>query len=92
LLAFSVVVDVNVRVLVAVAVGVLCVAEATLSVNFTIASPCFVSVGADLAARIVFFGAFRDADALCGIVNGQADTTGTAVDFCAGIVWKLKGG
>lgn len=54
--------------------------------DFAVASPGFVAVGADLAARIVLFGALGDADALGGILLDLADATGTAVDASAGVI------
>lgn len=61
-LALTIIVDVNMRILWISTASISCIAEATLLMNLTVTSPCFIAICTNFTTWIKFFWALRYTD------------------------------
>lgn len=83
--AFTIVIDVNVGEFWFNTCDVFGVTQASLTMNFTITGPGFISVGTYFTTWIGFFRAFWNANTLSRFLNSLANATSSAVDLCTRI-------
>lgn len=86
LLALSIIVDMHVCVLLICASRISLIAEASVLMDLTIASPGFIAISANLPTWVKFGGALRNANALSRCVFDFTNATSLAVNFCAGVI------